>query len=894
MVMAGVLRSLSFPQMLDRRDNIAPAHTDTCRWILDLDDFKNWTLQPRGLLWIKGKPGAGKSTLMAFLYNQFNESQELHQPPSRDRGIQLDFFFSARGTELQHTPLGMLRSLLNQLYDSDETVRPPVRKIFEDRCRKYGYGDNHWEWTQIKLEELLADAILESARKHQVMIFVDALDEAGAESARHVATYFHRLTARADTMDAAVKICISCRHYPIVTDAQSVDIIVEAHNRGDIASCIEDVFVDMATRENQEGLKDLTEHLICRADGVFQWIHLLVPSIERKIADCEPFDHIYSGLREVPAGLKEIYVWIIDHAIEKQNRGQSLLLFQWVCLAERPLTVKELRYALATENMQISLSQTPVSRVSTCPESLESTRDFIENDERMRTRIKALSGGLAEVVPSGNDHGIVQVVHQSVNDFFGEKGFGLLSSHTTARIPCLDHGEIFLQCQAILYRTCLLSVATYAQSWDPINDPIGERESFTMEDGQEEKFFGYATEYLFTHAKKAEGCRMGILKNEVNILQPIVEYWVQVRNSENYPWNNLPGFVYNAVLLHVAATYDLVDIIESLLEAGEHIDATDYMGNTPLHCAAKQGHVRACKILCERGANCQAKNDFGSNALYGAAAHGNLEVVEWLLHQQAVAGMFDEKADALIVAANRGDIKLVKTLLDSQADVNAHTDTDSLAGLFGNCLEAAANAGHVEIVQILLSAHADANAQGGFFGNCLQAAACGGRAETVRLLLDAHADVNAQGGKYGNCLQAAAFEGHIEIVRILLDAQADANAQDGPFGSCLLAAVCSGRTEIVRILLDTHADVNAQNDRYGNALQAATVKGQTDIVRMLLAVQANVEAQGGKYENAIQAAILEGQTDILRILSDVNVDFNAQGGKYQWAIMHTVTTHWNS
>ncbi|CAG8058566.1 unnamed protein product [Penicillium salamii] len=325
--MAGVLGSLSFPEMLDRRDNIASCHTDTCRWILDLDDFKNWEIQSRGLLWIKGKPGAGKSTLMAFLYSQLSESQELQEPPIRDGSIRLDFFFSARGTELQHTPLGMLRSLLNQLYDFDETVRPPVRKIFEDRCRQYGYGENHWQWTQVKLEEVLADAILESAKQHQVMVFIDALDEAGAQFAQHVVSYFHRLASRAEKIDAALKICISCRHYPIAEDAQAVNIIVEAHNRDDIASYIENAFVGIAAGENQGDLKDLTKHLIRQADGVFQWIHLLVPSIKRRIAERESFDEIYSWLREVPAGLEEVYVYIINYVIVEHNRRQSFLLF---------------------------------------------------------------------------------------------------------------------------------------------------------------------------------------------------------------------------------------------------------------------------------------------------------------------------------------------------------------------------------------------------------------------------------------------------------------------------------------------------------------------------------------------------------------------------------------
>src|ERR1700742_2577780 len=99
--------------MLDRRSNVEEPHPDTCMWILELDEYKNWVAQPSGLLWIKGKPGAGKSTLMNFLYSRVKEDCR------KENGVRLEFFFSARGAEMQQTPLGMLRSLLSQLFTQD-------------------------------------------------------------------------------------------------------------------------------------------------------------------------------------------------------------------------------------------------------------------------------------------------------------------------------------------------------------------------------------------------------------------------------------------------------------------------------------------------------------------------------------------------------------------------------------------------------------------------------------------------------------------------------------------------------------------------------------------------------------------------------------------------------
>lgn len=76
-----------------------------------------WIDKERELLWIKGKPGAGKSTLMAFIYKAFQENSLLKQ------SLSLDFFFHGRGTALQKTPTGMFRSLLRQLYAKVPLVR---------------------------------------------------------------------------------------------------------------------------------------------------------------------------------------------------------------------------------------------------------------------------------------------------------------------------------------------------------------------------------------------------------------------------------------------------------------------------------------------------------------------------------------------------------------------------------------------------------------------------------------------------------------------------------------------------------------------------------------------------------------------------------------------------
>ncbi|KAJ5588636.1 hypothetical protein N7537_011314 [Penicillium hordei] len=898
-----VLRSLAYPQMLDRRDDIEPCHTNTCQWILDLEKYQSWRSQSRGLLWIKGKPGAGKSTLMVFLHDRLRISQDDRQ------GIRLDFFFTARGTELQRTPLGMLRSLLNQIFVCDATIRPQVRDIYKQRCKQFGYGEGKWEWPRVVLEELLAGIILKSASRQHVTVFVDALDEAGTESAQQLAAYFHRLISRAEKANAAVQICISCRHYPIVESARAVAIYVEDHNHKDITMYIKDNLADMELGDSpsDKARGVLVEQLIQQAKGVFQWARLIIPLIRQKIFEGESFDDIRCWLREVPAELKDVYTYILNNVIEAKNREQSFLFFQWVCLAERPLTVTEMRYALAAKNAQITPS----------PKTWEKIDDFVESNERMKRRIKALSGGLAEVVSSGDNDESVQVVHQSVNDFLRVKGLGLLCHHIDAKMMPVDNDKVLFQCHATLYRSCLVYLATIHLPREILNHHQSTRKNIA----QDRPLLTYSTKNLFIHAEKAAASRADVLQNERDILQRVVSRWVQIYQILN-PYNTARP-PKDTTIIHMAAAANLVDIIECLVFNGEDVMRKDGKGKTAFHLAARHGHIPAGEILRAKGADSEAKYENGTTPLIEAASFGQVGFVEWLLHKGVkLETTRDGSESALQAASLRGHQGIVELLLDAGADVNAQggkygnalqaaassgkteivqklldtgADVNAQGGEYGNALQAAASSGKTEIVQKLLDTGADVNAQGGEYGNALQAAAATyfGRTEIVQKLLDARADVNAQGGKYGNALQAAASSGKTEIVQKLLDARADVNAQGGKYGNALQAAAATyfRRTEIVQMLLDAGADVNARSGEYGNALQAAASSGHTEIVQKLLDAGADVNAQGGEYGNALQAAASSGKTEIVQKLLDARADVNAQGGKYGNALQAAAATY---
>jgi hypothetical protein len=131
----------------------------------------------------------------------------------------------------------------------------------------------------------------------------------------------------------------------------------------------------------------LKETIVERALGVFQWARLVVPLIIDLNQQGESLDYIYRELSKVPEDLGNVYEHILKRVIEPRNRTRTLHLMQWVCLAERPLSVTELRFAIASDEVYIHQSR----------QSCKDAKDFVDTDMRMERLITSLSGGLVEV-----------------------------------------------------------------------------------------------------------------------------------------------------------------------------------------------------------------------------------------------------------------------------------------------------------------------------------------------------------------------------------------------------------------------------------------------------------------------------------------------------------------
>jgi Cdc6-like AAA superfamily ATPase len=88
------------------------------------------------VLWIKGKPGTGKSTLVKHTLRHCEQNFKDH--------IVAAYFCKARGGNLEKTPLGMLRSLSYQLHQQESSLYERFVPKFRDKLQTHKAGE--WEW----------------------------------------------------------------------------------------------------------------------------------------------------------------------------------------------------------------------------------------------------------------------------------------------------------------------------------------------------------------------------------------------------------------------------------------------------------------------------------------------------------------------------------------------------------------------------------------------------------------------------------------------------------------------------------------------------------------------------------------------------------------------------
>lgn len=165
--------------------------------------------------------------------------------------------------------------------------------------------------------------------------------------------------------------------------------------------------------------------------------------------------------------------------------------------------------------------------------------------------------------------------------------------------------------------------------------------------------------------------------------------------------------------LHAASNEGHTNVARFLIDAKADLNKIDSNKFTPIMLAAGQGHAKIVRLLAKAGVKVDTatrvskanQDDGGETALHRACQKGHAEMVGLLLDMDTSGEMLNSKTGQgttpLIVAAEEGQIEVVKILLEHGADVLETTNAGKTA-LYLGC-----ERGHVDLCRLLLENGAD-------------------------------------------------------------------------------------------------------------------------------------------------------------------------------------------
>ena len=311
--------------------------------------------------------------------------------------------------------------------------------------------------------------------------------------------------------------------------------------------------------------------------------------------------------------------------------------------------------------------------------------------------------------------------------------------------------------------------------------------------------------------------------------------------------------------VHDAAYFDVVDVLQALVEHTGDVDAVNAQsGQTPLMEACDQGNPRAAERLLELGADIHARDNAGLTAIIIAARAGHVGLLPLLLGAGANPNevWYEQTKSVLVVAIEAGLLEAVALLVEAGADLAWRAPGGR------NYLMVAAGSVSIDVVRFFLDAGLDATFTDDHGMTALAIAAQNALlgAEVVDLLIDAGAAL-CPAAPAESPLIAACAAGAVDFVRVMCARGVDPNIRSvlrEHNDPALVLGAASTSAEVVDILIGHGANVNAASAAGETALMAAASCQSVVAVLSLLAAAADVNAETADGNTALTVAAKRG------------------------------------
>ena len=774
-----LIELLRFDQIDARLMTLRTAKAKTCEWFLSNPEYMQWQSNDQrehhsGLLWIKGKPGAGKSVLMKYL---FSEAKKASQNKGPQRPIVISFFFNARGEMLEQSTLGCYRSLLLQLFEK----APELQVALDDLSTSTARFIEKNGWNPETLTQVLTCAIDLLSAERPLTCFVDALDECEEWEVRNMVSFFEDLGDRFPASRTRLNICFSSRHYPSIVPKKGLQVTLEteADHFQDISHFVE-AELKLGDSTQAEEIKGL---ILAKCSNIFLWVALVVPLLNR-VYDRGKMTALRNTLDSIPPGLDQLFDMILTR--DTEDLDELRVCLRWILFATRPLKPQELYVAI---KIGLCIGESRDPELS----EIEYPKGFLVAD--LHRNIENSSKGLAEITRSEKQP-TVQFIHESVRDFLlGKSG---------KRKPWSGFGpEGPGETQNLLKSCCLSQLRIGFLAHFPTQSPPA-RQTVRLKTAKY-PFLEYAIDNVLRHSESAE--QENVMSQREFLSTFPLSLWICLFNSiESHEIRRHPADVN---LVYILASYNLPQLIRIHPGSPRHLDIRGGRYEYPLLAALIFRNIEAIEaLLITSGMATSPTRGFWNTPL-------NLDVVP--------TGSFKFKPDMSLLSClvEFDQPEMVKHYLEkmppSEPDVAAHR------GRFGDYLQSVRSR---RMALCLVGAGYDPGAEDDRSMTLLHHAAAKGHLEVVELLSSPHGEVN--------CHNSSPLSGDLIS---LIQARVRPNIRDCLGWTPFHHAASGGFADIVRHLACIPGvNPNEITNNGETALHIAARSGMSDAAAALLSL----------------------------------------------------------
>jgi hypothetical protein len=726
---------------------------NTCRWVLDNPKFGVWRRgETPGLLWISADPGCGKSVLSRFLADEVLTGERKHYAC---------YFFFKRDDSARRTS-DALRALLHQVL----TLQPSLLK--DAITRREG-----------KLQHLQRDYLLEALLQHEgnaqlfhsgsflwkillqvaadpeveeLVCVVDALDECHDPQ-----SLISNLTELFGSSDSSVQDEVISKHKLkfVLTSRPYTTLERGEQGIGKLVRTAPEIRLSHDEKLSYEAIKDeinlyiqhhvsliaqeleldgevknhLESRLLSLKNRTYLWLHLVLPVIQNNLKGStqKAIDEL---IDELPPSVELVYESILKHV---PDSAAAKKLLHIVTAAMRPLTVRELRVALAIDEQ------------STTYVNLD-----LEPVEKFKVLVRNRCGLFISILDEK-----VYLIHQTARDF-------LLSPNTAplASSHLWKHSIFAPDSHEILARIC----ACYLMFSEFDTNPYASAQKELLETGKEDdrrisdesdsseesehsnqsmityhpqfwedeskrmrfrrhEFLEYASGNWIQHFNISNGSGASIEDNSrlwrlCDPQESLCKNWVAAKGREDLDLGEfgriLPGNVARKEVLKprslvFCASVGFILAIDILLKIIQDVgdismdSSSQALKHLALKYAIREGHLAVVKKIMSSG-----HMDVNQEFILGSAEFDERQELELYKWYNTPLGF----------AIRKQDLPMIRYLLSMGANPGTSDDQESmLHGLLQGYTEKTA-----EIVKLLLENGANVNASGLGFASPLKVA----------------------------------------------------------------------------------------------------------------------------------------------------------------------------